>query len=275
MKHLRSLLPLSILSLFIIVAPASAQNSSAGNPNRGNAVGVMEKTTNTQMMQQQNQVQENKMMMEQSNALKEKIQEKRAMMKDQIEEKKSQFRERLQLIQDENKQRIVENIDARLDSINSKQIDRMTQVLDKLNDIMIRITDKATEAESDGTDITQFNTLKAAAETALSNASDMLAAQAEKDYTPSITDESTLGQTTSTSVTKLKSDLKNVNQSIISARNAVRLAAVEVAKYNSNQSENGKMMMKESKGPSMGGDGMQNSAMEESTMMENDTSTNQ
>jgi hypothetical protein len=161
--------------------------------------------------------------------LQENIMQKREALKEQIEQKREAFKDRLEQITDARKKTIVERLDSRLNTINKNRTDHYTKTLERLDMLLDKISTKTAELEAEGANVSSIKTAIATAETALVTAGNAVSAQAAKDYTAQIANETTLRQTIKTVADQLKSDLKATHQTIDAAKRAVKQAAMALA----------------------------------------------
>lgn len=160
----------------------------------------------------------------------EDIKKMREDVRETIKEKKDEFKNRLQTIKDEKKAQIVERLDGKMTTINTNQTDKMLTHIEKMESIIERLNLKIVEAEGLGKDVSAAKSLITQAEAAIADAKSAVTEQAGKDYTPEITDETTLGEVVSTAMTQLRTDLSALHTKVIAAKQSVITAATEVAK---------------------------------------------
>ena len=127
-----------------------------------------------------------------------------------LEQKRTMLQERLQTLKDQNKQQVAMRVYTNQNDLNSKFVEKYNLTLSRLSDIL-------TKLESAGADAT----LVAKATTAIETAQAAVDAQSDQVYTFEVTSEDNLGQTISTSISELRTDLTNVHNLVLAAKNAV------------------------------------------------------
>lgn len=142
-------------------------------------------------------------------------------MKVNFKEKRDAFKEKIKIIKDERKKQLTERIDNRMSTVNKNQTDRMTKVLDKLTEHIDKLQEKITQAKEEGVNVSSVESAVSSAQTAISSAISTVEQQSAKDYAFSITDEEKLGQAVKTSYDILSQDLKNAQQALVAAKEAV------------------------------------------------------
>jgi DNA repair exonuclease SbcCD ATPase subunit len=141
------------------------------------------------------------------------------------EDKMTAFKEKLETISDDKKKQIVERVNNRLNTVNENRITAWTQMLEKFSNILDRIQIKTNELKATGADVSTVESQITEAEAALATAQSALDAQAAKDYTITLSDESALRTDVVTMKDTLKTDLKTVHAALKSAHQAIREAA--------------------------------------------------
>lgn len=146
------------------------------------------------------------------------------------EENRLELKEKLQVIKDERKQELVLKIEEKITNINSRRTENMSEAITKLQTILNSIKGKTTALKTNGTNTASVDTAITEAETALAKASTDVQAQAQKSYTITVTDETTLKQNVGSTIKQLTEDLRNTYKSVIAAKQAVQKAARELKK---------------------------------------------
>lgn len=160
----------------------------------------------------------------------QKINDKRREAIAERKEDREEFREKLKEIRDERKKEIVEKLDSHLVRVNDRWVSHWNNVLSRLREILAKISSRADTLEQNGKDVALVRTAYLAAETAINAAQDAVNAQAGKTYVIEITDEENLGQSVSSAIGALRSDLKNVKDKVKGAREKVHEAYKALAK---------------------------------------------
>jgi hypothetical protein len=153
-----------------------------------------------------------------------------AEMKAKMQASKDEFRAKIASLKDERKKLTAERVDTKLASTNQKHTDRMSDALVRLQEILNRLIDRTNEAKAAGKDTTAVETAINSAKTAIAAAETAVDAQKAKTYTAAVTDESTLGESFSTTFKQLKTDLEAVHEKVKAAKTAVKQVAVEIIK---------------------------------------------
>lgn len=141
------------------------------------------------------------------------------------QEKHQKFHEMLQGIKDEKKRDAIERVDTNLAAINKHYTTMLMTVLSKFEAILTRIIEKTHVLADGGTNTAAIDADITDAETAISEAKDAVTAQSQKDYTLSITSETTLKEVAVAMREQLHADLKVAKEAVQQAHKAVKLAA--------------------------------------------------
>lgn len=159
---------------------------------------------------------------------KDELASKAALMRESYKVRREAFKENLKELKDEKKQVIVERIDKKIDELNQKHTARLAKALERMSDILGRLEDKVASASSEGKSTASASAAVTAAQTAITAAQSAVSDQSAKDYTPTITDETTLGQVLSKVFSTFSSDMKVVHGLVKDAKDAVKKVATEV-----------------------------------------------
>ena len=143
-------------------------------------------------------------------------------------QKKATFKVQLENLTDEQKKALAEKLDAKLETLNTNRTTRMTEKITKLNEILAKLEEKKILAETNGQNVSSVTAAIAAGEQAIVAAETAIAAQAAKDYTAQVTDESTLKVNFGAVVKQLRADLNITHKTVIAAKEAVRAAAKSI-----------------------------------------------
>lgn len=158
------------------------------------------------------------------------VQERRTELKDLIQEKREALKEQLQKVKDERKKAAVERIDANLDKLNERITTHLSNMLDKLENVLERVASRADKAEEKGLNVSSVRTAVTGALSAIEAARVAVAAQAGKTYTITISSEDNLRVDVGKARQALHSDLVKVRETVKAAHEAVRQAAVILAR---------------------------------------------
>lgn len=142
-------------------------------------------------------------------------------MKESLKEKREAFKMKIQTIRDERKKQLTEKIDNRMSTVNENQTARMLKALERLTEHVNKLEERVIKAKENGVNVSVVEALILTAKTAISNAIAIVEKQATKDYAFTITDERNLGQSVKASYDTLSQDLKNAQESLVKAKEAV------------------------------------------------------
>ncbi len=143
-------------------------------------------------------------------------------MKADLQQKRADFKAKLQIIKDEHKKTVADSLNTRLATINKSRTDIMTANITKLTEILALLKSAKDKEKAAGHDVTAVETAITAADTALTTAQTAVTAQAAKDYTATITDETTLKTSFGTEVSQLRTDLAATHKTVVDAKQAVK-----------------------------------------------------
>lgn len=136
-------------------------------------------------------------------------------MKSSILAARDEFRTKVKGIKDVRKQKIVEGLDTRINEMNKKKTDWMTERLNRLSAILEKAK---SDANANADDV-------AAAETAISEAKEAVTTQAAKDYVMEVTTETALKTDARALIKEFVTDIKAVHEKM----RAAQMAVVKVA----------------------------------------------
>ncbi len=143
-------------------------------------------------------------------ARKEKITQKIEIIKEKAATREAALKAKLEKFRDKKKAEIASRVSTNLNKINQNQTDSMLKHLDKMSSLLIKLESRA----GTNTSITEANA-------SIASASAAVKAQAAKDYTISVTSESTVKRDAQKARDTLHTDLKTVRKLVISAKQAV------------------------------------------------------
>lgn len=141
-------------------------------------------------------------------------------MQQTIQERKQALQDRLGELSDQRKAALVERINTQLANLNQRLTSAWMHGLEQMSDIAARLGEKA--------DTPEEQAAVTSAQDAIAAAIEAVQAQAEKDYTLTINDETTLREDVMATKDQLKSDLRTVHGLIVEAHNALRAAAESI-----------------------------------------------
>lgn len=141
--------------------------------------------------------------------LRETVKIKREEAREAIKTKREEFKVKLETIKDEKKKMVVERIDTKLATVNTKHTDRFTDVLEKLQMIVDKIS---VVDDQDTTD----------AQKAIDLAKKAIEEQAAKTYNITITTEARLRANVGTVTSGLRKDLMATHKLVVASKQAVQ-----------------------------------------------------
>ena len=159
-----------------------------------------------------------------------KAQEIRSNAQKNILEKRETLKIDLKKIKDERKSQIVEKTDKKLEKINDNRTNHLFDVLNNLEKTLAKINVRISAAQTKGIDVSSAKKASDDAAKEITSARTAVEAQAAKVYKMTITDENKLKADVGNTIKKLQDDLKQVRIVVQSAHDAVRKAAVALAK---------------------------------------------
>ena len=162
--------------------------------------------------------------------LKEERKDNRQEMKDEKIEKMNAFKAQIKELKDLRKQGLVEKINEKIANSNKRLTDKMGSALNNLTSILERVKNRSAAYKVEGKDTAALDSAISSAETAVTTALTAVATQANKEYTATITDETTLKNTIGQMVSQFRKDIQSVHKLVVDARQAVAKAIAEAAK---------------------------------------------
>lgn len=142
--------------------------------------------------------------------------------KDKMMEAREAFKQKITEIKDQQKLNRITNLDSKLNQINKRRTDQMSEKLGRLTDILSRLSVKAAALKSDGKNTAALESSIETAQEAVDAAKTAVAEQAAKDYIITITTESALKTNASATVKQFSQDIKAVHKEVVEAQQAVR-----------------------------------------------------
>lgn len=144
--------------------------------------------------------------------------------------KRKEFKERLQTIRDETKRMQVERIDTKISSANQTATNRFSAVLDKLQSILDKLIGKAQDVKAKGIGTTALDSAIGSAQASIDDAKAAVTSQMARLYVIQIASESALKSSVGSTVSELRTDLRDVHKAVVDAKQAVQKAVIERAK---------------------------------------------
>ncbi|CAN5118761.1 hypothetical protein BH09PAT2_BH09PAT2_09610 [soil metagenome] len=146
---------------------------------------------------------------------------KRKESMEKFQTQREEFKKELQVIKDEKKKSIIENIDTKLNELNTTHSDNLAQSLTQITDILGRLDEKIASKEASGIDTTEVKAASANAHTLIDSAAAAVTAQSARQYILDITDEAKLREDVKKTVQTFKTDITAVHEKVKAAREAV------------------------------------------------------
>ncbi|MBI2040409.1 hypothetical protein HYT18_05055 [Candidatus Microgenomates bacterium] len=157
------------------------------------------------------------------------IQDKLADLRARIASREAALKAKLQTFRDQRKAQTVERINSTLRRINEKFVSQMTNYLDRMTSILNRLEDRVNKPTPDIKDPALARAAIADARDAIATASAKVEEQSLMDYTIQVSTESSVRKDAKAARDKLHTDLRNLRQLLIDAKQAVA-NAIRVAK---------------------------------------------
>lgn len=163
------------------------------------------------------------------NEFKNAMEQKREELKVKIEKEKEQLREGLLKIKNEKKREIVEHVSQKIADLNKKITAHLSDVLVKLENVLVNINSRADKTEAKGLDVGSVRLAIGAAKNRIENARTAIQLQASKIYSITVNSEEMLKPDVGVSRQALQNDLKQLQNVVKEARDAVHSAATTLA----------------------------------------------
>lgn len=157
-------------------------------------------------------------------------------MKEGISSREAAFKKRLEAFKDQKRAQLTDKVNTTLGRINQKQTNMMARHLEKMSAILDKLEARVNSGTPDIKDPAAAKSAIGDARKAISAAMDAVKAQAENNYTLTLSDESKVRQDAESSRKKLHTDLQSVRKKVIDAKQAVA-KAIRVAKSGSETKE--------------------------------------
>lgn len=150
-----------------------------------------------------------------------RIATKEAELKDKIASREGQLKAKLEAFKDKKKAEIAQRVNTNLNHINLNRVRAMTANLNTMDNLLTKVKTKTAEKSAGGTDVTSINTAIASADAAIAAARTALETQAGKDYSITVSTETTVHSDAKTKRDQLLADLKAVHEKVKLARKAL------------------------------------------------------
>lgn len=165
---------------------------------------------------------------EKRQAVKEEIEAKREAMKEKMAQKKDALKAKLDAFKDKKKAESASRISENLNKINRNRTDHFSKFLEKARAILTKLDDRVVKAKADGKNTTAAQAAIDKAKAALATAESAVTAQAGKDYTLAVTDETKVRSEAKGTRDGLHNDLQAVKRLVVDAKQAIS-EAIRVA----------------------------------------------
>lgn len=150
-------------------------------------------------------------------------------MKEQVASRAANLKAKLNAFKDKKKAATAERVNVNLNRINQNQTDQMLKHLGQMSGILDKLETRVNSATPDIKNPAVAKTAIVASRTSIASATAAVKAQAAKDYTITVTSESTVKKDAEASRNKLRTDLLDVRKQVIAAKQSVS-NAIRVAK---------------------------------------------
>lgn len=159
---------------------------------------------------------------------KENIENKITAMREKIASHEAAFKARLAAFKDKRKARIAERVNTNLNKINQNYTERMKKHLETMSAILDKLEARVNSNSPDIKDPTVAKAAIAEARAKIAAATTAVDAQAQKDYTITVTTESKIRADAQKMRDLLKTDIQDLRKQLIDAKqsvaNAIRIA---------------------------------------------------
>ena len=166
---------------------------------------------------------------ERKEELKARMEEKRQELKDQMEQRREELKQRLEKIKDERKKEVVERIAGQMDELNERLTNHYLDILEKLGGLLVRIAERADNAEERGIDVSAVRAAIDGANSAIANAKEAIEVQSGKTYAIEVTTEEELRNDVGRARQAFHDNMVSVREAVKAAHEAVRNAATTLA----------------------------------------------
>lgn len=160
---------------------------------------------------------------------KELVQTRITDLKEKMASREAAMKARLDAFKDKRKAQIAERVNTNLNKINQNQTDQMLKFLSKATEILNKLENRVNQSTPDVKDPAIAKTAIADARAKIASAEAAVRAQAQNDYTITVTSETAIKKNAQAMREKLHSDLLGVRKVVIDAKQAVG-NAIRVAK---------------------------------------------
>lgn len=166
---------------------------------------------------------------ERKEGLKVRKEEKKQELKDQMEQNRKELKKQLGKVKDERKKETVERINAQIGELNERLTNHYLNVLEKFEGLLVRIAERADNAEEKGIDVSAVRTAINEANLSIAAAKEAIEIQSGKIYTIDVTNEKGLKNDVGITRRAFHSDIVSVRETVKVAHDAVRNSTITLA----------------------------------------------
>lgn len=148
--------------------------------------------------------------------------------KEEIASRTAALKAKLKTFKDKKKANLTEKINTNLNKINEKRTELLGKRLDEMSKIVSKLEARLNEAKTAGKDTSAAQAALDSAKSTWQDAKTSVDTQAQKSYTITVSDEGKIGQDAKATRDQLHNDLKETNQKVIDAKQAIA-KAIETA----------------------------------------------
>ncbi len=160
---------------------------------------------------------------------KEKVAERMENRKEVMATREAALKAKLEKFKDKRKAEVTDRVNTNLNRINQKQTEQMLKHLERMSSILSKLETRVNSGSSDVKDVSSAKEAITEAKAVVEEARALVSAQAEKDYTITVSSEGTVKKDAQKMREQLHNDLKAVKEQVINAKQAVG-SAIRIAK---------------------------------------------
>lgn len=152
---------------------------------------------------------------------KENLEARITAMREKTATREAALKAKLQAFKDKRKAEIADRVNTNLNKINQNQTAEMLKHLEKMSALLDKLEARISSGSPDIKDPAVAKTAIAESRAKIAAAIEVVKAQAEKDYTLTVSSESTVKKDAETLRTQLRTDLQAVRKQVIDAKQSV------------------------------------------------------
>lgn len=168
---------------------------------------------------------------------KENIQNKIAAVREKMASREAALKAKLEAFKDKRKAQIAERVNTNLNKINENQTSQMLKHLERMTTLLDKLENRVNSGSADIKDPTTARVAITEARAKIAAATEAVNAQAQKDYTLTVTSESKVKADAQSMRDQLKTDLQAVRKQVIEAKQSVA-NAIRTAKSGQKEATN-------------------------------------